>query len=191
MPPVPEATRLYTTLFITLFVPCFVCRQLQYDDPWAAKLSAINGRCTIYWLDHCTFTVTAGASRPFSGKLTDTIGRLPVMYFGVFACIICGFLYPVMHTVAGFCGYGFSWVFYGIQTDRFFGLCSGYRALESPGWSAWHLRYMFQRRVLCYTTFGKLGCILLWNQYDVLCIFFACIYFSHYFNSAARDPGRK
>ncbi len=48
------------------------------------------------------FTLTAGASRPFSGKLADTIGRIPVMYFGVAACIICGILYPIWHTVIGF-----------------------------------------------------------------------------------------
>ena len=28
------------------------------------------------------FTLTAGISRPFSGKLTDTIGRVPVMIIG-------------------------------------------------------------------------------------------------------------
>jgi MFS family permease len=59
------------------------------------------------------FTLTAGISRPFSGKLTDTIGRLPVMYFGVFACIVCGVLYPVIHTVAGFLWIRF---FHGFST---------------------------------------------------------------------------
>lgn len=48
------------------------------------------------------FTLTAGLSRPFSGKLTDTIGRLPVMYFGVAVCILCGLLYPLLTTVAAF-----------------------------------------------------------------------------------------
>lgn len=28
------------------------------------------------------FTLMAGISRPFSGKLTDTVGRVPVMIFG-------------------------------------------------------------------------------------------------------------
>lgn len=59
------------------------------------------------------FTLTAGVSRPFSGKLTDTIGRLPVMYVGVFACIACGVLYPVIHTVAGFLWIRF---FHGFST---------------------------------------------------------------------------
>ena len=48
------------------------------------------------------FTVTAGLSRPFSGKLTDTIGRIPVMVFGVVVCVLCGFLYPMVLTVGGF-----------------------------------------------------------------------------------------
>lgn len=48
------------------------------------------------------FTLTAAISRPFSGRLTDTVGRIPVMIYGVVVCIIAGFLYPVMATVAGF-----------------------------------------------------------------------------------------
>ncbi|WP_374164209.1 MFS transporter [Arcticibacter sp. MXS-1] len=48
------------------------------------------------------FTITAGISRPFSGKLTDTVGRVPVMAVGSIVCFVCGFLYPVLTTVAGF-----------------------------------------------------------------------------------------
>jgi MFS family permease len=48
------------------------------------------------------FTLTAGLSRPFSGKLTDHIGRIPVMAFGSIVCFICGGLYPLIHTVQGF-----------------------------------------------------------------------------------------
>ena len=48
------------------------------------------------------FTVTAGLSRPFSGKLADTVGRIPVMVFGAVVCFICGWLYPVLGTVFGF-----------------------------------------------------------------------------------------
>lgn len=48
------------------------------------------------------FTLTAGISRPFSGKLTDKLGRVPVMAVGSIVCFICGFLYPVLGTVAGF-----------------------------------------------------------------------------------------
>jgi MFS family permease len=48
------------------------------------------------------FTLTAGLSRPFSGKLTDHIGRVPVMAFGSLVCFLCGGLYPIIHTVQGF-----------------------------------------------------------------------------------------
>lgn len=48
------------------------------------------------------FTLTAGISRPFSGKLTDQWGRVPVMAIGSIVCVICGFLYPVLTTLSGF-----------------------------------------------------------------------------------------
>jgi MFS family permease len=48
------------------------------------------------------FTVTAGLSRPFSGRLTDTVGRVPVMAIGSLVCVICSLLYPMLTTVAGF-----------------------------------------------------------------------------------------
>lgn len=48
------------------------------------------------------FTLTAGVSRPFSGKITDTVGRVPVMAFGSIVCFVCGFLYPYLLTVGGF-----------------------------------------------------------------------------------------
>ncbi len=48
------------------------------------------------------FTLTAGISRPFSGKLADTIGRVPIIIFGAVICIICSLIYPVLTTVGGF-----------------------------------------------------------------------------------------
>lgn len=48
------------------------------------------------------FTVTAGLSRPFSGKLADTIGRRPVMLFGTAVCFVCGFFYPLVGSVGAF-----------------------------------------------------------------------------------------
>ena len=48
------------------------------------------------------FTLSAALSRPFSGKLADTIGRIPVMVFGASVCFILGFLYPAVGTVWAF-----------------------------------------------------------------------------------------
>ena len=48
------------------------------------------------------FTLTAAISRPFSGKLTDTIGRVPVMAVGSLVCFVCGFLYPILTSISGF-----------------------------------------------------------------------------------------
>lgn len=48
------------------------------------------------------FTLTAMISRPFSGKLTDMLGRKPVMMVGGIVCLICSLLYPILTTVAGF-----------------------------------------------------------------------------------------
>ena len=48
------------------------------------------------------FTLTAGVSRPWSGKLSDTVGRLPVMVIGTLVCVVCSALYPLVGGVAAF-----------------------------------------------------------------------------------------
>ena len=48
------------------------------------------------------FTLNAGLSRPFSGKLTDSIGRIPVMVFGTLVAFLCGFLYIFVSSVSLF-----------------------------------------------------------------------------------------
>ncbi|OGX83896.1 hypothetical protein BEN48_03820 [Hymenobacter glacialis] len=48
------------------------------------------------------FTLTAAISRPYSGKLADTVGRIPVMVLGSLVCFVCGFFYPWAITVTGF-----------------------------------------------------------------------------------------
>ncbi|MDB5234184.1 MAG: transporter [Hymenobacter sp.] len=69
------------------------------------------------------FTLTAAISRPFSGKLADTVGRIPVMVFGSLVCFVCGFIYPWALTVTGFLGlrllHGFSTGFKPTGTAAF------------------------------------------------------------------------
>ncbi|MFT5616910.1 MAG: MFS family permease, partial [Arenicella sp.] len=48
------------------------------------------------------FTVAAGLSRPFSGKLSDTVGRVPVIIFGAIVCVLCGLIYPFANTIFAF-----------------------------------------------------------------------------------------
>ncbi|MBL7859314.1 MAG: MFS transporter [Cyclobacteriaceae bacterium] len=48
------------------------------------------------------FTLTALLSRPFSGKLADKVGRVPVMIFGSIVCFICSLIYPILTSVSGF-----------------------------------------------------------------------------------------
>ena len=48
------------------------------------------------------FTLTAGLSRPFSGKLADIVGRKPIIIVGTIVCIVCSLLYPILTTVSGF-----------------------------------------------------------------------------------------
>jgi len=48
------------------------------------------------------FTITAMISRPFSGKLADKIGRVPVIIFGAVVCFVCSLLYPIVISLTGF-----------------------------------------------------------------------------------------
>jgi len=48
------------------------------------------------------FTVTAMLSRPFSGKLADKLGRVPVIMVGSIVCFGCSLVYPLLTTVSGF-----------------------------------------------------------------------------------------
>ncbi len=98
-----EATRLYTRSFFilcasyTLFSASF--NMIIPELP--SYLTSLGG-AEYKGLIIALFTLTAGISRPFSGKLADTIGRLPVITVGISVCVVCSLFYPILTTVAGF-----------------------------------------------------------------------------------------
>jgi len=71
------------------------------------------------------FTLSAGLSRPFSGKLSDTIGRVPVMIIGTLVCVICSLLYPILTTVSGF-----------LLLRFFHGFSTGFKPTASTAYAA-------------------------------------------------------
>ena len=99
----PTESRLYTPQFLllclshVLFAGSFNMIIPELPD----YLSALGGE-DYKGLIIALFTLTAGLSRPFSGKLTDTVGRVPVMIFGALVCVCCSLLYPLLTSVAGF-----------------------------------------------------------------------------------------
>ncbi len=99
--PAPE--RLYTPAFLLLCVShALFAGSFNMMIPELPHYLSDMGGAQYKGLIIALFTITAGVSRPFSGKLTDTIGRLPVMFIGAYACVICSLLYPQLHFVAGF-----------------------------------------------------------------------------------------
>ncbi len=66
-----------------------------------AYLSSLGGEAYL-GLFISLFTLAAMISRPFSGIIADKVGRIPVMIVGAVVCVLCGILYPVLSSVAGF-----------------------------------------------------------------------------------------
>lgn len=66
-----------------------------------AYLTSLGGESYKGWII-ALFTLSAGLSRPFSGKLADRIGRIPVMIFGAAVCFVVGLSYPLLQFVGGF-----------------------------------------------------------------------------------------
>lgn len=64
-------------------------------------LKSIGGKDYV-WMYVGAFAIVALISRPFSGRLADTIGRVPVMLFGAMICLITSSLYPFVNTIVFF-----------------------------------------------------------------------------------------
>ena len=135
------------------------------------------------------FTLTAGLSRPFSGKLADTIGRIPVMYVGTFACVICSLLYPQLAFVSGFLVlrffHGFSTGFKPTGTSAYvadivpdgrlgeamgtLGICLSLGASASPLLGSWLVKH-YDVNVMFYASavLAVLSIVILLNLKETL-----------------------
>lgn len=135
------------------------------------------------------FTLTAGLSRPFSGRLTDRIGRVPVMAFGSLVCFICGLLYPVFATVLPFlllrAAHGFSTGFKPTGTASYIadiipalrrgealgihGMFAGSGSAFGPALGSW-IAQLFSINALFYTSsvFALLSIAILINMKETL-----------------------
>ncbi|MFM8484819.1 MAG: MFS transporter, partial [Bacteroidota bacterium] len=103
MIPAKKSGSLYTRPFILLCIShaLFAGSFSMMIPELPAYLTGMGGEGYKGWII-ALFTITAGISRPFSGKLTDTIGRIPVMYVGTIACVVSSLLYPWLAFVSGF-----------------------------------------------------------------------------------------
>jgi len=135
------------------------------------------------------FTLTAGLSRPFSGRLTDRVGRVPVMAFGSLVCFLCGFLYPVFTTVMPFLllrlVHGFSTGFKPTGTAAYIadiipanrrgeamgihGMCMGVGSAFGPAVGSM-ISQTFSINALFYTSsfFALLSIVILFNMKETL-----------------------
>ncbi|MEL6867778.1 MAG: MFS transporter [Bacteroidota bacterium] len=95
--------RLYTSTFWLLCLShgLFAASFTMIIPELPAYLTSLGGE-DYKGLIISLFTLTAGISRPFSGKLSDTIGRVPVMIVGVLVCVVASLMYPLVTTVGGF-----------------------------------------------------------------------------------------
>ncbi len=169
MEPFPVPQTLYTRPFLLLCLShaLFAGSFNMMIPELPAYLTSMGGGEHKGWII-ALFTISAGISRPFSGKLTDTIGRIPVMYIGTFTCVASSLLYPQLAFLSGFFAlrffHGFSTGFKPTGTaayvadvvpDQFrgeamgiLGICFSIGASSSPllgSWmtNAWNINVMF------------------------------------------------
>ncbi|WP_035652328.1 MFS transporter [Flavobacterium sp. ASV13] len=99
----PKEKSIYTVQFILLCMSSLLfSSSFNMMIPELPNYLSNMGGAEYKGLIISLFTLTAGISRPFSGKLTDKWGRVPVMAIGSSVCVVCGFLYPVLSSVSGF-----------------------------------------------------------------------------------------
>ncbi len=116
------------------------------------------------------FTLVAFTSRPFSGKLVDTVGRVPVMVFGSAIACISALLYPIATTVPLF-----------IALRAFHGMSTGFKPTGSSAMIADIIPHDKRGRAMGYLGFmGSTGMALgpwlgstIFNAWGYNAMFFA------------------
>jgi MFS family permease len=100
---VPAKDKIYTTQFWMVCVSSllFFASFNMIVPELPAYLTSMGG-ADYKGLIISLFTITALISRPFSGKLADKVGRVPVVMAGSVVCLICSLIYPIVSTVAAF-----------------------------------------------------------------------------------------
>ena len=137
------------------------------------------------------FTVMAMISRPFSGRLTDTVGRIPVIIYGVLVCILAGFLYPLVTTVFGFMMlrlmHGMSTGFKPTATSAYvgdispvqrrgesmgiLGMFSGLGMAAGPALGSWiAMSFGYNWMFYCSSAFALLSILVVFNMPETLLI---------------------
>ena len=89
-----------------------------------AHLTAMGGEDHI-GLIIFLFTISALISRPFSGKLADEWGRIPVMVFGALVSSLAALMYPFASSV---------WFFLSVRV--FHGFCTGFKPTGTAAYVA-------------------------------------------------------
>jgi MFS family permease len=123
---IAAAPRLYTLPFglLCLSQMLFASSFTMILPELPSYLSSLGGE-DFKGLIIALFTLTAGLSRPFSGKLSDTVGRVPIMIFGTLVCVVCSLLYPLISSVLGF-----------LLLRFFHGLSTGFKPTASTAYVA-------------------------------------------------------
>src|SRR5690606_41827470 len=99
---VEDTKSIYTLPFILLCLSSLLfCASFNMIIPELPNHLSRMGGAEHKGLIIALFTLTAGISRPFSGKLTDRWGRVPVLATGSVVCFGCGLLCPILTAVAG------------------------------------------------------------------------------------------
>lgn len=116
------------------------------------------------------FTLTAGLSRPVSGRMADNFGRIPVMFFGSGVCVVASLLYPAFGSVTAF-----------LLLRFFHGLSTGFYPTGSSAYAADIIPFSYRGRALsilglCSTLGLSLGPAIgsaISNHYGMRFMFYA------------------